>query len=252
MTRQAFIGLFRSRRRAMILTAALAAAGLSAGVWLVDTQAAAPRVAAAETGQAAAPAPGVAVESFAPVVERVAPAVVAVYSDRVARARPSVMIPDDPFFERFFGQPGDRFGDAPRAPEFRQRGVGSGVIVTPDGYVLTNHHVIDGADSIAVELNDRRRLEATLVGSDPPSDLAVLKIEDGADLPTIALGDSSAVRIGDVVLAIGNPLGIGQTVTMGIISAKGRATRAARRAAASPTSSRPTPPSIRAIPAARS
>jgi Do/DeqQ family serine protease len=101
--------------------------------------------------------------------------------------------------------------------------MGSGVVVSPDGYILTNHHVIDGAREVTVELTDGRSYEAEVVGSDPPSDLAVLKVKaDG--LPTLALGDSDAVRVGDVALAVGNPLGVGQTVTMGIVSAKGRAT----------------------------
>jgi Do/DeqQ family serine protease len=104
-----------------------------------------------------------------------------------------------------------------------QHGLGSGVIVREDGYVLTNHHVVDGAEEITVELSDRRSFTAKVVGSDPPSDLAVLKIE-GRGLPAMALGNSDTVRVGDVVLAVGNPMGVGQTVTMGIISAKGRAT----------------------------
>jgi Do/DeqQ family serine protease len=124
---------------------------------------------------------------------------------------------DDPFFRRFFG---DRL---PAPPERLQRGLGSGVIVSTDGYILTNHHVIDGAQQIEVELRERRSVEAKLIGSDPPSDLAVLKIEQ-AGLSALALADSDKVQVGDVVLAIGNPLGIGQTVTMGIISAKGRRT----------------------------
>ncbi len=93
----------------------------------------------------------------------------------------------------------------------------------PDGYILTNHHVVDGAEQVNVELTDGRSFKAKVVGSDQPSDLAVLKI-DGANLQTLSLGDSDAVRVGDVVLAVGNPLGVGQTVTMGIVSAKGRAT----------------------------
>jgi Do/DeqQ family serine protease len=101
--------------------------------------------------------------------------------------------------------------------------LGSGVIVTEDGYILTNHHVIDGADQIKVDLIDNRSFEAKVVGSDPPSDLAVLKV-NASGLPVLNLGDSDRTRIGDVVLAIGNPLGVGQTVTMGIISAKGRQT----------------------------
>jgi len=126
---------------------------------------------------------------------------------------------DDPFFRQFFGERG-----APRPPvEQRREGLGSGVIVNSDGYILTNHHVIDGAEQIKVDLNDNRTLEAKVVGSDPPSDLALLKV-DASGLPVLALGDSDRCRVGDVVLAIGNPLGVGQTVTMGIISAKGRQT----------------------------
>jgi Do/DeqQ family serine protease len=124
---------------------------------------------------------------------------------------------DDPFFRRFFGEP------STPAPERRVRGLGSGVIVTADGYILTNHHVIDGAQQIEVDLQGPRTVTAKLVGSDPPSDLAVLKIDDGMVSP-LALADSDKVQVGDIVLAIGNPLGIGQTVTLGIISAKGRRT----------------------------
>ena len=97
------------------------------------------------------------------------------------------------------------------------------MIVSPDGYILTNHHVVDGAEQIKVDMNDNRTLDARVVGRDPPSDLALLKVE-ASNLPVLTLGDSDRVRVGDVVLALGNPLGIGQTVTMGIISAKGRQT----------------------------
>jgi Do/DeqQ family serine protease len=126
---------------------------------------------------------------------------------------------DDPMFRDFFGQR----GVVPQQQPQLRRGLGSGVIISADGYILTNHHVIDGAEQIKVELNDNRTLDAKVVGSDPPSDLALLKI-DATNLPVLALGDSDKVRVGDVVLAIGNPMGIGQTVTMGIISAKGRHT----------------------------
>ena len=115
----------------------------------------------------------------------------------------------------------------PQQPQNRgplvQSGVGSGVIVSPDGYILTNNHVVDGAEKVEVELQDRRVLKATVIGTDAPSDLAVIKVDAG-NLPTISIGDSNRVEVGDIVLAIGNPLGIGQTVTMGIISAKGRST----------------------------
>ena len=105
----------------------------------------------------------------------------------------------------------------------RSVGWDSGVVVSSDGYILTNHHVIAGADQIKVEFTDRRVFDAKMVGSDEPSDLALLKIE-ASNLPALTLGDSDEVQVGDVVLAVGNPLGIGQTVTMGIVSAKGRST----------------------------
>src|SRR5262249_38403481 len=101
--------------------------------------------------------------------------------------------------------------------------LGSGVIVTPDGYILTNNHVVEGSKQVDVELSDGRTARATVVGADAPSDLAVLKV-DLRGLPTVPVGDSDQVRVGDVALAFGNPLGVGQTVTMGIVSAKGRAT----------------------------
>ena len=160
------------------------------------------------------------VVSYAAVVERVAPAVVTIHSESRIRAPQQYPYSSDPSFQDFFGGR----GNTPRLPvEQRRSGLGSGVIVSTDGYILTNHHVVDGADQIKVDLNDNRTLDAKLVGSDPPSDLAVLKIE-ATNLPVLVLGDSERVRVGDVVLAIGNPLGIGQTVTMGIVSAKGRQT----------------------------
>jgi serine protease Do len=165
---------------------------------------------------------GVAVEknSYADVVERVAPAVVTIRSERVVRAPQQHPFFDDPSLRDFFG------GRAPQQrepPEMRQHGLGSGVVISTDGYIVTNHHVVDGAEEITVELTDRRSFPAKLVGTDAPSDLAILKI-DAKDLPVLALGDSDKVRVGDIVLAVGNPLGVGQTVTAGIISAKGRRT----------------------------
>jgi serine protease Do len=158
--------------------------------------------------------------SYADLVARVAPSIVTVRSERVAKASPA-SLPfggQDPF-SRFFG---DRGPVLPEAPQ-RQAGLGSGVVVSADGTILTNHHVIDGAEKIQVELSDRRTFTATLVGSDPASDLAVIRI-DAKGLAALPLGDSGKTRVGDVVLAFGNPLGVGQTVTMGIVSAKGRAT----------------------------
>jgi len=158
--------------------------------------------------------------SYADVVSRVAPAVITIHSQLRVRAPQQFPFMDDPFFRQFFG---DR-GQLPQPPvEQHRNALGSGVIVSTDGYILTNHHVIDGAEQIKVDLNDNRTLDAKVVGSDPPSDVALLKI-NASDLPVLSLGDSDRTRVGDVVLAIGNPLGIGQTVTMGIISAKGRQT----------------------------
>ena len=154
--------------------------------------------------------------SYADLVSRVSPAVVTIRSTERARAAQQFPFMDDPSFRDFFG---DRTPQQ-QSPR-RVEGVGSGVIVNPEGYILTNHHVVDGALEIKVELTDNRTFTAKLVGSDPPSDLAVLKI-DAKDLPTLSLGDSDKVRVGDFVLAVGNPLGIGQTVTSGIVSAKGR------------------------------
>ncbi|HEX7295819.1 MAG TPA: DegQ family serine endoprotease [Pyrinomonadaceae bacterium] len=166
---------------------------------------------------AVAPISAAAQNSYADTVSRVSPAVVTIRSTERTRAARQFPFMDDPSFREFFG---DRL---PQQPQQRVQGVGSGVIVNSQGYILTNHHVVDGAVEIKVELTDNRTFTAKLVGSDPPSDLAVLKI-DATNLPTATLGDSDKVRVGDVVLAIGNPLGIGQTVTSGIISAKGRAT----------------------------
>jgi Do/DeqQ family serine protease len=158
--------------------------------------------------------------SYADLVARVAPSIVTVRSERVAKASPA-SLPfggQDPF-SRFFG---DRSPAMPEAPQ-RQAGLGSGVVVSADGTILTNHHVIDDAEKIQVELKDRRTFTAKLVGSDPASDLAVIRI-NASGLAPLPLGDSGRTRVGDVVLAFGNPLGVGQTVTMGIVSAKGRAT----------------------------
>ena len=158
--------------------------------------------------------------SYSDVVERTAPAVVTIRAARRSRAPRQFPFADDPFFRRFFGNRDRGFGNEP-AP--REHALGSGVIVAADGHILTNHHVVDGAEEIKIDLADRRTLNAQLVGSDPPSDLAVLKVNSG-NLPFLSLGDSDRVRVGDICLALGNPLGVGQTVTAGIISAKSRAT----------------------------
>jgi serine protease Do len=154
--------------------------------------------------------------SYADVVGKVAPAVITIRANKRVRIAQQFPFSDDPFFRRLFGDRGQQ-----QPQESLEPALGSGVIVSADGYILTNHHVIDGAEDIKVDMNDGRTLDAKLIGSDPPSDLALLKIS-ASGLTFVTPGDSDKVRVGDVALAIGNPLGIGQTVTMGIISAKGR------------------------------
>ncbi|MCP9495085.1 MAG: DegQ family serine endoprotease [Pyrinomonadaceae bacterium MAG19_C2-C3] len=153
--------------------------------------------------------------SYADVVGRVSPAVVTVNSSgRAASNASRNPLLEDPALREFFG------GRIPQQPR-RTRGLGSGIIVTADGYILTNNHVVDDADRVTITLNDRRVLDAKVIGTDPASDLAVLKV-NATNLPVLPLGNSDGVRVGDVALAIGNPLGVGQTVTSGIISAKNR------------------------------
>jgi serine protease Do len=152
-------------------------------------------------------------------VERASPGVVSIRAERRARAPQQHPFFNDPMLRDFFGLFGGNQRGVPRV----QAALGSGVIVQPDGVILTNHHVIDGAQQIKVELSNHRIFDAKVLGSDPPSDLAVLKIES-KDLAALSLADSDRVRVGDIALAVGNPLGIGQTVTAGIISAKGRST----------------------------
>src|SRR5688572_25826696 len=154
--------------------------------------------------------------SYADVVEKTSPAVVRIEAEHKNRRGEQRVVPDDDFFRQFPMPP-----QGQRPPT--ERGMGSGVIVSTDGTILTNAHVVDGADKVTVLLNDNKSYEAKIVGVDKPSDLAVLKIE-AEDLPFLTLGNSDQVRVGDIVLAIGNPLGIGQSVTAGIISAKGRRT----------------------------
>jgi Do/DeqQ family serine protease len=162
-------------------------------------------------------------DSYADVVDVVSPAVVTVRAQGRSRVSPTqFQSPGDDFFEQFFGNRGQRGGPR-QMPRPRQSALGSGVVVTTDGYILTNNHVVDGADTVNVDFTDGRTLTATIIGTDKASDLALLKVA-GSRFQAVALGDSDAVKVGDVVLAVGNPLNIGQTVTMGIISAKGRST----------------------------
>ena len=166
---------------------------------------------------------------FSAIAKAVTPAVVTINISSRRSRQQEIPFMFDPFRDFFDRQSPDDEGSprrrAPRQPQGQGRlvpsGVGSGVIVSPDGYILTNNHVVDEADKVEVELNDNRKFTAKVIGSDAPSDVAVIKI-NATGLPTVVIGDSDRVEIGDLVLAVGNPLGIGQTVTMGIISAKGR------------------------------
>src|ERR1700684_1411444 len=152
--------------------------------------------------------------SYAPIVQRVQPAVVNVFATKVVQNRNPLM--DDPIFRRFFGVPGNQ-------PEQMQRSLGSGVMVDPSGLVVTNVHVIEGADEVKVSLADKREFEAEIVLKDPRSDLAVLQLKGVHEkFPTLDFANSDELQVGDVVLAIGNPFGVGQTVTHGIISALAR------------------------------
>jgi serine protease Do len=152
---------------------------------------------------------------FAPILQPALPAVVSIISSRIVKT-PQMPFFNDPFFQQFFG------GQMPRVPQQqRERGLGSGVIVSPDGYILTNNHVVEKATELKVVLADKRQFTGKLIGTDPKTDIAVVKIA-ATGLPTITLGDSSKLQVGDYAFAIGNPFGVGETATMGIISATGR------------------------------
>ena len=159
-------------------------------------------------------------EGFSSVVEPLLPAVVNISTSKVVKnQRGENPFFNDPFFRQFFGNP---FGNGQQQPrEQREHSLGSGVIVNPDGYILTNNHVVEGASDVQVTLSDKRSLKAKIVGTDPRTDIAVLKVA-ASNLSTVTLGDSTKAKVGDIVLAIGDPFGIGETVTMGIVSAKGR------------------------------
>src|ERR1700676_3350037 len=175
------------------------------------------------------PAEGPSRTGFAPVIKTVLPDVVNISTSKVVKAsdHPDMQdgMPDGmpPFFQQFFGQ---QFGPnsenrSPRERDQREDSLGSGVMVSPDGYILTNNHVIEGATDVRVTLADKRQLKAKVVGTDPKTDIAVLKVE-GSGYPAITIGDSSKVQVGDYALAVGDPFGVGQTVTMGIVSAMNR------------------------------
>ncbi len=172
----------------------------------------------------AAHAPAGNGQGFVQVVKAVTPAVVNIVSTRTDQGTQGPHgLRDDPFFRRFFGEEFFRRFDEPRGRQGpRERGLGSGVIVQPNGIIVTNHHVVRQATEIKVLLADRTTYPAELIGTDPKTDLAVLKIEAG-DLPTIPWANSDGLEVGEYVLAVGNPFGLNQTVTLGIVSAVGRA-----------------------------
>lgn len=248
MRHQSISGVFSSgfwkRPQAVLCSLALASAlggvGYASATHLEHMHALALKLANPEEGPSQT--------GFAPVVRKVLPAVVNISSSKIAKVPTEFeqmpQLPDDPLFRQFFGnqfgqgpddgqdngQGNGRFGPqfrnrqfrgTPQIPQQRETGVGSGVIMTPDGYIVTNNHVVDGASTVTVTLSDKREFKAKVIGTDAKSDIAVIKI-DATNLPNITVGDSSKVQVGDYALAVGDPFAIGQTVTMGIVSATGR------------------------------
>jgi serine protease Do len=246
MRNQIFSRGFWKRPQAVLCSLALASAlggvGLASATHLEHVHALALKLASATEGPSQT--------GFAPVVKKVLPAVVNISSSKIAKVptefQQMPQLPDDPLFRQFFGDNfGNQFGDGqdngqgnnqfgnrqfrnrqfrgqqPQIPEQRETGVGSGVIMTQDGYIVTNNHVVDGASSVTVTLSDKREFKAKVVGTDAKSDIAVIKV-DASSLPCITVADSSKVQVGDYALAVGDPFGVGQTVTMGIVSATGR------------------------------
>jgi serine protease Do len=213
------ISRLRSKPAILALGFALGAAGLGLAHTTEKSLSSNPPA----TLKLADPGEGPSKSSYAPLVKEVLPSVVNVSSSKVVHNRMSSEgMPMDPFFRQFFGQDGNEGGGHFHMPrDSREKALGSGVIVSPEGYILTNNHVVDGATDVQVVLSDKREFKARIVGTDPKTDVAVLKI-DAQSLAPITIGDSSKVQVGDVALAIGNPFGVGQTVTKGIISATGR------------------------------
>ncbi|MFO7578062.1 MAG: DegQ family serine endoprotease [Pelovirga sp.] len=167
-------------------------------------------------------------EAFRSVARKVSPAVVYIQVEKEVQAREQWSNPfegspfGDEFFRRFFGQPPQQQQPQQRAPQRRATGQGSGFLISADGYIMTNNHVVGDADKISVQFQDGREFEARLIGADPPTDVALIRIEVDEDLPFLKLGDSDRLEVGDWVLAFGNPFGLSHTMTAGIVSAKGR------------------------------
>jgi serine protease Do len=213
----------------LTLTVVALIAGGLAGSWATARSGVSPFGAAEATTMWLPTASGSGIEKrisfdngFEPVVKRVLPSVVNISSSKIIRSPdkgPQSPLFSDPFFQQFFGSDFSQMFRAPQ--ERREHSLGSGVIVSADGHILTNNHVVDGANEIKISLTDEREFTAHVVGTDPKTDVAVLKV-DAKDLPLVTFGDSSKMEVGHFVIAVGNPFGIGQTVTMGIVSATGR------------------------------
>ena len=221
-------------KRSMVIVGLGAALLMGGGVGWTLTSAAKPVLGAARAvtlSVAAEPqsggAAGSMAQGFADVVQPILPAVVNIQvTSNVQQTRqqqPNGIpnLPDDPFFRRFFGDPSGNGNGDQQPRDRRERGLGSGVIVSPEGYILTNNHVVENATDITVQLNDKRQMKGKLIGADPRSDMAVVQIQ-ATGLTAMKLGDSAKMRVGDIVLAIGNPFGFDETVTLGIVSATGR------------------------------
>src|SRR5579864_3423467 len=203
-------------RRRGLLTAGLAAALVGLGFYAVAATVNRAQNPAATLKSSQYSESGVR-HGYSAVVKQVLPAVVNISSERVIKTTANPL-PDE-FFRQFFG---DQFSHQFNVPqERREKSLGSGVIVSPEGYILTNNHVVDGVKEVAVTLSDKREMKARVVGTDPRTDIAVLKLT-GSSFPYLTLADSSKVEVGDIVLAVGDPFGVGQTVTAGIVSATGR------------------------------
>src|ERR1700678_1134594 len=215
----------RSKKLIFMLTLALAAGGFLGG-WAMtaNSHSVGPTPAVTFTVAPERAAEPVSMNAgFAPVVKQALPAVVNISTSKFIKVsddddqNPFL---NDPQLRQFFGPRSGRQFNQPQQQQ-REHALGSGVIVNKDGYILTNNHVIDGATQITVDLSDKRHFTAKVVGADPQSDVAVLKI-DATNLPVLTLENSKGLEVGDYVLAIGDPMGIGETVTLGIVSATGR------------------------------
>jgi len=215
----------RKRMPVVVLTSAMALAGTALGFGIKTAEGTSSKSAPVNVPMDQTPVPRDTLPrgSFAPIVKKVAPGVVKIETTSTMNNSSIPQNPglEDPFLRRFFG---DQFGQMipPNQPgPLREHGLGSGVVVSKDGYILTNNHVVDRASEVKVTLLDGREFTARVIGRDPKSDIAVVKIE-AKDLPVVPMADSDNVQVGDVALAIGNPFGVGQTVTEGIVSAIGR------------------------------